>query len=414
MSAAIGQSCDIPILLRILASQLYQSTKQFTLPMDRDFLLGLDAGNDPDDMSAAVESYHLPWWTYNKKPENDCELSLSTFDAALNYHRSITANKCLLPIQVNKEKYTWPRQVTYNPRGLLMDCDNCRLYRGVSLGVLDNIQDLRHQVHGLEVSSENNSDMAERRAAGFFQLYEAALMKELDDSRIEEVTGKGKRKVSGNKKHRAAALEKSSAAELKRLQNLPSLKWTWGSDLTVEDVLNLARIQLPSRAPENSGYNISLPWGRQAAASSGPPSLSSSTSPIHSDIVDDNIDIPLLNVNDIPTHFSIQPLRNLTDDPHPLSMGPEGINLTVPTRPVYSWLEPTPDNFFSSPPDVIHSVLSDASTHSNESVPAGNVYSDKSSDDDLDITGTAAAMMIIGEYCLHYLLSTSRLTRPFL
>lgn len=398
MSAAIGQSCDIPIILRTLACQLYQTSKPFTLEIDRNFLLGLDAGSDPEDMAAAVDSYHLGWWTLDHKPKTDCAINFSTIDTALDYHRSITANTRILPIKLNKEKYTWPRHVSFDPKGLSLDCENCRLYRGVSLGVLDNVQDLRHQVHGLEVLSENHADMSERRAAGFFQLYEAALAKESDEIPISKTSGKRNKKKLDKQKPDAEHIRKGAAAEFQRLKDLPSLKWTWGPDLTIEDVLNLSRIQLPSRITAHSGYNHSLPWGSYAAASSGSASISApSPSHIYSEIGEDITVIPLLDDNDIPTDFMIPPLRNLHDDPHPLKMPTEDIDPTWPPGSVYSWLEPSPPGYFPAPPDVIRPFDSAGSSLSNESVPACNVYSDKSSDDDFQFTGQAAALAIVGK-----------------
>ncbi|KAF8800672.1 hypothetical protein BYT27DRAFT_7262812 [Phlegmacium glaucopus] len=52
-------------------------------------------------------------------------------------------------------------------------------HRGVALGTLDNLQDLRHLVHGLEVTYEAGADLSRRRAAGFFPLYDAANAKEM-------------------------------------------------------------------------------------------------------------------------------------------------------------------------------------------------------------------------------------------
>ena len=65
--------------------------------------------------------------------------------------------------------------------------------------------------------------MAERRAASFFQLYDVALMKELDNSHIKQATGKRPQKPSGSTKRQAEFIRKSATAELNRLTNLPSM-----------------------------------------------------------------------------------------------------------------------------------------------------------------------------------------------
>lgn len=398
MAAAIGQSCEIPILLRTLACHLYQTDDPFTLPSDRDFLLGLDAGNEYEDMSAAVDSYLLPWWNDDGRPTDHQIINFSNMEEALSFHRTVTGTKGFLPIKMTKEKYTWPRQISFDPKGLPMDCDRCRLYRGVSLGVLDNLQDLRHQVHGLEVASEYRSDMAERRAAGLFQLYDAALMKELGNSHIKQTTGKRPQKPSGSMKRQAEFIRKTAAAELNRLTNLPSMKWTWGPDLDVNDVLDLKHLPVPSGARQHSGYNSSLPLGPFAAGSCATGSLSS-TSFIASDIADDTMDVPELNNNEIPTDFSCFPFRNLTDDPHPLIKISGDLKPIDPPRPESSWLEPPSKTFFPPPPDVVPTVPLPSSADSDDAPAACDVYSDTSSDDGLDINGTEAARLLLSDYC---------------
>ena len=387
MDAAIGQSFDIPIFLRTLAFQLYQSQAPFSLPIDREFLLSLDAGSDSEDLAAAVDSYHLPWWNFDEQPSSDGMICDNTINEALRYHRSFTANNAIMPFKVNKYRYTWPRHLLNDPKGLPVNCDRCRLYRGVALGVLDNLQDLRHQVHALEVTAEYHSDIAERRAAGFFQLYDAALMKELSDSNNEEGKGKGKQntKPKGNKKRQAAAVRETAAAEFNRLTNLPSLKWHCCLDLTVEDILALGHplgTGLKSGVHQHSGYNSSLPWGRYGEDSSGPASPTFSASNIVSDIADDNVDVPELDVKDIPTHFTCFPLRNFADEPHPLMMQQKVIN---PPH-VSSWLHPPSEHFIPSPPNVIVPVRQQeplatdksiaAASDSDISAAACDVYSD--------------------------------------
>ncbi|KAF8816592.1 hypothetical protein BYT27DRAFT_7076595, partial [Phlegmacium glaucopus] len=268
MAVAIGQSCDVPIILQTLACDLYQRSPDYiTLLFDRDFLLALDAGSDLDDLAAVAESYHLAWWTYGNPPSEDVVLSYSSMHDALEHHHAVTGIKGILPVKVNKAKYTWSRHLS-DPKGFSLNCDRCRLYRGVSLGVLDNLQDLRHQVHGLEVASEYRVDQAGRRAAGFFQLYDTVLLKECEDT--QSTLAKGKAKVS--KSRQANQVREVAAADLARLQDLPSLKWTWGPDLTEEDIHQLGKPTLPTAPPQHSGYEFSLPWGRCGKASESPAS----------------------------------------------------------------------------------------------------------------------------------------------
>ena len=100
-------------------------------------------------------------------------------EVALHHHAQLSVQELILPIEVNKTKYTWPWHIDVNPPNVPLKCNRCHLYHGISFGILYNLLDLRHQVHGLEVASHFHTDQLERRAAGFFQLYNSVLMKEL-------------------------------------------------------------------------------------------------------------------------------------------------------------------------------------------------------------------------------------------
>ncbi|KAF8817327.1 hypothetical protein BYT27DRAFT_7217842 [Phlegmacium glaucopus] len=135
-----------------------------------------------------------------------------------------------------------------DPCGLKLHCARCRLYCGVATGVLDDLQDICHHLHGLEVSFEGRADMTAQWATGFQQLHEAVLMKEIEAGRhqgtaadvnpAEDATQKNK-KIPMWPGKQSAQLRAKAKANLTHLQNLPNLKWTWGSDLTKDDVLQL-------------------------------------------------------------------------------------------------------------------------------------------------------------------------------
>lgn len=270
-------------------------------------------------------------------------------ELALNHHTQLSFQDPILPIEVNKKKYTWPRHMDLNPLNVPLKCDRCHLYRGVSFGVLYNLLDLRHQVHGLEVASHFRTEQSERRAAGFFQLYNSVLLKELGSS--SSITKRGKGKAT-NRTSEDIRLE--AAAELARLENLPSLKWTWGPSLSKEEVLSLAKPI--SHRPPHSGYLISLPWGRFLKDSCGP------DSPPHSQVVselaDDYNDVPELHPDDIPSHFLCYPLRNEINASPQLMVPNESAADSNPHPPSSSWLSPPPADFFPVPP--VHVDVSDA------------------------------------------------------
>jgi hypothetical protein len=221
------------------------------------------------------------------------------------------------------------------------------------LGVMDNIQDLRHHVHGFEVGFEARSDTTIQRAAGFYQLYEAAMRLEWSADKESGSTiteGKGKGKES--KKKIAKKVESDAAAEVRQLSELPALKWTWGVDLTTDDVLQLFQTSTLGRIPRqpHSEYEVSLPWGRYGEVSDAPTSPWTSSLDF-SDIDKDHQEVTELDSLDIPTHFTLSPLCHSYDDPPPFESNVSGSPLDDSSTPAdASWLQPQNDNFVQTPP----------------------------------------------------------------
>src|SRR5882762_2333527 len=137
MAAAKSIPCNIPLIIRILGSHLYWSTDGSGIMNDRRLHQALDAGITPDDPSAVVESYFLPWWTEETQPDEGGSLSFENMEEALLHHRSITTQSLPLPPTLNKMKYTWPRHLSFEPTGVNITCKSCKLYHGVALGVMD-------------------------------------------------------------------------------------------------------------------------------------------------------------------------------------------------------------------------------------------------------------------------------------
>jgi hypothetical protein len=338
MAAAIGQSVNIPAFLRSLACDMYQGERFTGLSyiLSPDLLVSLDAGCDiDDDLSKLADNYNHDWWTLVKQPARNWEICSGNIVEAIDIHRALTKIKEMEPIKTDKTFYTWNRNVKFTPEGTKLDCNRCRLYRGVSLGILDNTQDLRHHVHGLEVAYEERADLAARRAAGFFSLYEAALMKEtnLDDSR-QRRRSKGKAKA---------------------IENHPSIKWTWGEDLTKEDVLKALESVAPIPQEIHSGYNTSLPWGRYGVESDAPLSPSLSKGEIVSEIDVEGQSVP--HIND-PDHYPVYPLDALSIQAS--SSGEEVESADKPSyltrRTFHSWLQRPDPDYVPSPPPLIQGV----------------------------------------------------------
>jgi len=392
LAAAIGQSVEIPIILRSVACDLYQlgPIAGSTYVINRDLLASLDAGcNIDEDLSAVADSYFIPWWTSDNPPPNHGRLNSGTIHRALEHHRKVTGIKEILPVKTDKSRYTWNRSVAFVPEGVKLDCNRCRLYRGVALGVLDNIQDLRHHVHGLEVSYEERADLAVRRAAGFFQLYEAALMKESSKDADTLTNQKGKKKETT--RNRMKQVEDSAAAEVIRLSNLPSLKWTWGSDLTRDDVLNLpSNNPLVGQRIPHSGYNISLPWGRYGQDSDEPQSPSPSSCR-YSEIEEPDQGVPdILNPDDIPTHYSLFPLRHTYEDPFITPNAEHPVVQERQNSAFASWLLRPNHDFIPSPPQLLGRYeRAESSLESGDD--ADSIISDSGdADDEPDLAAEAA------------------------
>ena len=192
MAVAIGHTMDIPMLLRILASHLYQNRNRFTLVHDRNLFLTVNATIDPGDESGVVKSYPKCWWLEESELDNSASLNFDDLDRALAHHLKLRQYDGLLPENINKQKYTWSHHLSTLPEGVSLKCENCWLYCGVTLRIMDNLQDIRNIAHLNEVSSDFHTRMSERRAVGFFQLYNAALMKEMETISKGKVKGKMK------------------------------------------------------------------------------------------------------------------------------------------------------------------------------------------------------------------------------
>jgi hypothetical protein len=94
MAAAIGQSCDIPIVLRTLASNFYRhAPSSIPIPFDLQLYLGLDAGCHRDGPACPAPSYHLDWW--NGPPRKGLTAKLLSFDTlneCLQHHENVFSN----------------------------------------------------------------------------------------------------------------------------------------------------------------------------------------------------------------------------------------------------------------------------------------------------------------------------------
>lgn len=338
MAAAIGYVIDLPRIIRVFACNVYENGHNLEpLVFDRSFLEMLDAGPSLDEDFREPKSYELAWWTSGEAAKAAREqdvLCFSTLDLCLKYHRDQIDADGSKPAPLLKTKYTWSRDLFFKPEGVKLDCVRCHLYRSAAVGVVDDLLDMRHHAQGLEASAMSRSHLTQRRAAGFHQLHEAAIVKEQQmdpnymnrarmDSDLTPAPAAGeatsphastsvrKGKGKGKGKARATSLERQvreqASVELERLQPSPGAYWTWGTALSRKDVLALAPAEGP-KGTAHSGYVESLPLGTSETSSVASGSVPAGSS-AYSELGADVLEIPELDLSEYPHHFEFHPLR---------------------------------------------------------------------------------------------------------
>ena len=296
------------------------------------YLDGNLSSNGLDDPALAVQLFYLPWWTNSNVPSDRSSYLCSTsLKSALIHYRNRLAN-AMIPFgvphtisnfarELNKPAYTWHASVNDNFSKYPNDCTRCRLYRSVAVGVMDQLRDTYNMVHACEISNEAEKNIAIRRASGFNELYEAALKKESErqtgpdsDSAMEHEqqsasasTGTGKeRQRFGPEVYNLMDLTKRLA---KRGMNASS-KWTWGVDLTDDDLLGLIRGADRQNEIPHSGYDQDLLSGTLESMTSearDPVNLEDPDDPelCFDELPSSIIDVPELRPHEIPTYLEV-------------------------------------------------------------------------------------------------------------
>lgn len=334
-AAAMGHPVDIPVIIRAFAADYFENgPDRCGLIYDADFLFALDAGTGEEDATAVAPSYFIPYWESLEAAKEANIYNPYTREQCLVYHRHVTDRNVVLPQLPPKPCYTWGRGLRDAASGVIIECRQCRLYRGVSIGVLDDLQDLRHQVNGLTVAVQDRGYHTERRAAGFHQLFEAAAMKETR-TQGSPLHKKGK----ANARKQSKIIRGDAANELHRLEQLPAIKWTWGPDLNMEEAVKALQCDAPDPRG-HSGYQVSLPDDSCGTASV--PSSPGSDG-VYSDIAGDIMVIPKLALNQIPVHFRYPPLCNYRVDPGVRNT--TDYSVVIPPLSRNSMVIPPPENF---------------------------------------------------------------------
>lgn len=262
------------------------------------YLDGNLSSNGIDDPALAIRSFEVPGWTENKKlTSGQYYLCSTTLRSALEHHRrELIGTQIGVPHHVsdftnelNKPAYTWHSAVNDTIPIHPNDCTRCRLYRAIAVGVMDQVRDVHNMVHGCEIANEAKRDVGIRRASGFNELHEAAVKKDwailvaLRDAGIKRASeqsialGLGIHSGSDEETVEETVEELGSGAgqqfgpEVESLKELmkqlarsfgndmaPS-KWTWGVELTDDDLRGLIRGADRQGHDSHTGYDSPLP-----------------------------------------------------------------------------------------------------------------------------------------------------------
>ena len=299
------------------------------------YLDGNLSSNGLDDPVLSARVFQLSWWNKKKMPTAGLfYLCSATLRSALDHYRRelvATLIDCGVPHHIpdyanelNKPAYTWHSSINDTLPNGPNDCTRCRLYRAVGVGLMDQARDLYNMVHGCEIANEAERDIAIRRAAGFNELYEAAVNKECEgdggsgpgsDMAVIERSGSGSVKGKGKEKERP-----QFGPEVERLKTLTkdlvrsagemgSSKWTWGVDLTRDDLLALIR-GADHDQDSHTGYDSPLPSGSLKSASSAALNPDNLEDPMATDLRVDKpsssiASIPKLPPNEFPTYSDV-------------------------------------------------------------------------------------------------------------
>jgi len=307
MATAIGLVIDIPIIIRSLSQDFYYSSirNNYSIPLDRDFLMAVDAGITPaagpgTAAIPSVDKFHLDWWCKDNiavLPDN-LLLNVNNIDVCLAFHRHeislLSDGQALHPsAHPPKPRYIWkPNATTRINKDDI--CKRCRLYRAVAMGSQDDYCDIRNQVHAMETSFATKKEQALRRASGFNQLFEYLTIKELDPTAAAAATVHDRQldlidppelgqaetlpKITSKRSKRgvkaigrravSASMRGGAVEEVAKFHNMPSLKWTWGVDMDNTDLLALRRSVDNAQKLPHSGYDTSLEDGSDTRSTS--------------------------------------------------------------------------------------------------------------------------------------------------
>jgi hypothetical protein len=312
IGSAIGQTLEIPIMVRSLADSLARlSEDDLPVPINPGFLALLDVdARERHDKGRVVDRYDCSWWT-GRRPQDlstvEC-LTEETLMRCLEFHREQLGEGQDIATPAHPTRLAMPPAPALLGAGQTTNCRTCVEYRGLVSEMFKNLQEIHKYSTAMTTASENQWKIDMRSASTFHLLHQAVIAKETAHPAPVPVP------VHASTKTRASAVRLQAQKELNKYNALPpaSHKWTWGEVLTEGDVLALRRTGTrPGRAP-HSGYDISLKDGTEPYNSS--PLL---THPSASAVFDDlppeiSTELPT-NIHPLPDYFT--DYRQLKYDP---------------------------------------------------------------------------------------------------
>ncbi|PPQ87767.1 hypothetical protein CVT25_015010 [Psilocybe cyanescens] len=257
IATALGLVFDTPIVLRSLAASLCKvDTSHLPIPYDARLIAILSAGTHSEQPYRTVPRYKYDWWN---KHLASATLDNKKLHASLEFHdKQLQSAQPTTELPDDEARFRLPSTTLPPvPRINLLSapkffipvadadagCTMCNTYQQMAIDLYQMNVDAVRNTQQLLSLAETESLLCERRVAGFYEVHEAALLKETANV-----------PTTGTESGLAPALLPPDRSQ-----------WTWGESLTREDVLALGRSQ---QREIHTGYGIELEDGNIAGSDS--------------------------------------------------------------------------------------------------------------------------------------------------
>ncbi|KAM6489981.1 hypothetical protein JOM56_014560 [Amanita muscaria] len=190
----------------------------------------------------------MPSW-----PDADADAKSEQFDAFPTLTESLldTLQKRLMQQQQShKKQAAFPILTSISRPAADADCSSCQANQRFTDDLIAEVKGIWEYADTIQSYSSNNWDRDLRRTAGFYQLHERSLIRELNSASAvspasANASGSGPAgcptRSTSREVRKSQQIEEKAKDELARLKAFPltSHKWVWGIDLTEEDILDM-------------------------------------------------------------------------------------------------------------------------------------------------------------------------------